>query len=166
MGQSDPPKSRRYWFDIRLQSFIWAVQQIMYGAVALSILLATGFVIFDALSAFLNIFQVNGASISHTVLTVVDRLLLALMLLEILHTVEITFDEGFHLACVEPFLFVGIIASIRRILIISIEMSHQGSFEQAIFKAFMIETGVLGLLILSFIIGLVLLRRSRIKAIS
>jgi len=161
MINSQPPK-RRYWFDIQFQSMIWTLQQIMYGAVAFSIIIATGVVIIDALGAFFNILHATE-SIGHTVLTVVDRLLLALMLLEILHTVEITFDEGFHLACVEPFLFVGIIASIRRILIISIEISHQNLANQALFKSFMIETAVLGALILSFIFGLVLLRKSHIK---
>ena len=54
--------------------------------------------------------RINAASL---VLTI-DRLLFVLMVIEILHTVRVSFRSG-TLVC-EPFLIVGLIASIRRVL--------------------------------------------------
>ena len=53
------------------------------------------------------------------VLRVLDQLLVVLMLVEILHTVRISIRS--HTLVTEPFLVVGPIASIRRILVITLE---------------------------------------------
>jgi hypothetical protein len=95
-------------------------------------------------------------------LVIIDRLLFVLMLAEILHTVRVSITSG-TLNC-EPFLIVGLIASIRRVLVITLE-SSQGNpgnpaEHQAAFEASMIELGVLGALILVMVISIYLLRRA------
>jgi uncharacterized membrane protein (DUF373 family) len=62
--------------------------------------------------------HINAASL---VLTV-GWLLFVLMVVEILHTVRVSFRSG-TLLC-EPFLIVGLIASIRRVLVITLESSQ------------------------------------------
>lgn len=94
----------------------------------------------------------------------VDRLLFVLMVVEVLHTVRVSFRSG-TLVC-EPFLIVGLIASIRRVLVITLETSqaHQpGAWNpnaQALLDATMQELAVLGGLILVMVISIYLLRRS------
>ena len=58
-------------------------------------------------------------SILAVLLRVLDQLLVVLMLVEILHTVRISIRS--HILVTEPFLVVGLIASIRRILVITLE---------------------------------------------
>src|SRR5579863_7516090 len=53
------------------------------------------------------------------ILQVLDQLLVVLMLVEILHTVRISIRS--HILVTEPFLVVGLIASIRRMLVITLE---------------------------------------------
>jgi uncharacterized membrane protein (DUF373 family) len=53
------------------------------------------------------------------ILSVLDQLLLLLMVVEILHTVGISIRS--HVLVTEPFLVGGLIASIRRIQVISLE---------------------------------------------
>ncbi len=95
----------------------------------------------------------------------IDRLLFVLMVVEILHTVRVSFRSG-ALVC-EPFLIVGLIASIRRILVITLESSqaHQpGKWSpeaDAMLRATMLELGVLSVLILVMVISIYLLRRRR-----
>ena len=79
------------------------------------------------------------------------------MIIEILTTVRISIQK--HVLSAEPFLIVGLIASIRRILIISVETAYV----QEHFYNFMIEIGVLTLLIFIFIISIVLLRKHKIS---
>jgi uncharacterized membrane protein (DUF373 family) len=95
----------------------------------------------------------------------IDRILLVLMIIEILHTVRVSFNEG-ALTC-EPFLVVGLIASIRRVLMITLESSQaQDSGKPAaelqhLFNESMIELGVLGGLIIVMVVSIYLLRRAK-----
>src|ERR1700686_1826724 len=63
----------------------------------------------------------QGIAVSDTEmgLRVLDELLLVLMLVEILHPLRISIRS--HTLVPEPFLVVGLIASIRRILVITLE---------------------------------------------
>jgi uncharacterized membrane protein (DUF373 family) len=93
----------------------------------------------------------------------IDRLLFVLMVVEILHTVRVSFRSG-ELVC-EPFLIVGLIASIRRVLVITLESSQANEpgkwtgDSQAMLNATMLELSILGGLILVMVISIYLLRR-------
>jgi len=108
---------------------------------------------------------VVGAGNAKTLLAIVDRLLFVLMIVEILHTVRVSIRSG-ALTC-EPFLIVGLIASIRRVLVITLETSQNMPGKTAepghgeAFQAAMVELGVLGGLILVMVVSIYLLRRSR-----
>ena len=101
--------------------------------------------------------------IAKQTLQVLDQLLIVLMLVEILHTVRISIHS--HTLITEPFLVVGLIASIRRMLVITLEAStltKEGSWSPesaGIFRATMIELGLLGVLILILVFSITLLRR-------
>ena len=96
-------------------------------------------------------------------LRVLNELLIVLMLAEILHTVRISIRS--HVLVTEPFLVVGLIASIRRILVISLEMATLGKEltwtgdNARVFRASMIELGLLSLLVLVLVFSITLLRR-------
>jgi hypothetical protein len=95
----------------------------------------------------------------------IDRLLFVLMVVEILHTVRVSFRSG-TLVC-EPFLIVGLIASIRRVLVITLESSQvnqPGKWTpdaEAMLNSTMRELVVLGGLILVMVISIALLRHSQ-----
>ncbi len=102
------------------------------------------------------------------VFQIMDRLLFVLMLIEILYTVRASVQTGALSS--EPFLIVGLIACIRRILVISLETSnvtkpgHWGPESAELFRAAMIELGVLAGLVVVMVGAVVLLRRSRTAA--
>ncbi len=101
---------------------------------------------------------------SGSLLAAIDRLLFVLMVVEILHTVRVSFRDG-TLVC-EPFLIVGLIASIRRVLVITLESSQANepgrwtAESPLILHSAMLELSVLGGLILVMVISIYLLRRS------
>jgi uncharacterized membrane protein (DUF373 family) len=80
-----------------------------------------------AVTAFVTIAtagQILWIGLSHwtvaaQTLGVLNQLLIMLMLVEILHTVRISIRS--HVLVTRPFLVVGLIASIRRILVITLE---------------------------------------------
>lgn len=102
-------------------------------------------------------------TIATETLLVLDQLLVVLMLVEILHTVRISIRS--HFLVTEPFLVVGLIASIRRVLVITLEaatLTKGGTWSTesaSIFRASMTELGLLGLLILILVFSITLLRR-------
>jgi hypothetical protein len=102
-------------------------------------------------------------TIAAQTLVVLDQLLVVLMLVEILHTVRISIHS--HFLVTEPFLVVGLIASIRRVLVITLEaatLTKGGTWSvegASIFRASMAELGLLGLLILILVFSITLLRR-------
>ena len=102
-------------------------------------------------------------TIATGILQVLDQLLIVLMVVEILHTVRISIRS--HVLVTEPFLIVGLIASIRRILVITLEaatLTKSTSWSSdgvSIFRATMVELGLLGVLILILVYSITLLRR-------
>ena len=96
-------------------------------------------------------------------LQVLDQLLLALMLVEILHTVRISIRS--QVLETEPFLIVGLIASIRRLLVITMEAANLSSQHvpaaehERIFRESMIELALLGPLILVLVLAIWMLRK-------
>jgi uncharacterized membrane protein (DUF373 family) len=101
---------------------------------------------------------------TEAIFELIDRLLLVLMLLEILHTLRISIRS--HALVVEPFLVVGLIASIRRILVLGMQAEalttkdHWDNGGKPLFEASMIEFGVLSLVITVLVGAIFFLRKS------
>jgi uncharacterized membrane protein (DUF373 family) len=97
-------------------------------------------------------------------LLVLDQVLLVLMLVEILHTIRISVRSS-ELMLIGPFLVVALIASVRRVLVITLQAAKlaqggPGTAESAVaFRNAMVELGLLGFLILVFAVSIYLLRR-------
>jgi uncharacterized membrane protein (DUF373 family) len=94
-------------------------------------------------------------------LQALDQLLLVLVLVEILHTVRISIRSKEII--LEPFLIVGLIASVRRVLVIAMQASkltEEGPNVGEQFHRSMIELGVVGFLVLIFVISISVLRRA------
>src|SRR5262245_2052641 len=96
-------------------------------------------------------------SLPTSIIDLLDRILLILLIVELLYTVQVSFRE--HALVPEPFLLVGLISAIRRVLILTAEFGELGEKTETIFRHFVIELAVLTLLIVTLAISLVLLRR-------
>jgi uncharacterized membrane protein (DUF373 family) len=111
--------------------------------------------------------DIRNWTLASGTLGVLDQLLLVLMLVELLHTVSISIRS--HILVTEPFLVVGLIASIRRILVITLQAATltkggEWTIENAtLFRASMYELALLGVLILILVVSITMLRRSEGK---
>ncbi len=139
-----------------------SIEMIAYMALGLMLALAVVLGIGSAGISLLGAAQAHGDP--EAIVITVDRLLFVLMVVEVMHTVRVSFRSG-TLVC-EPFLIVGLIASIRRVLVITLETSQAqqpGKWtpdSQALLNSTMLELAVLGGLILVMVISIFLLRRS------
>jgi uncharacterized membrane protein (DUF373 family) len=132
------------------------VQDVVY--VGLGVLLAVSAVILLVQAALAVVEAATAGGGLRAVVTVLDRILLALMIAELLYTVQVSFRE--HALVPEPFLLVALIAAVRRILVITAEFSaQQEGAGGEMFQRVMWELGLLTLLIVVLVGALVILQR-------
>lgn len=101
---------------------------------------------------------VKGGNVRVHAIEILDSLLLVLMLVEILYTIRLAVRE--HTLLMEPFLIVALIASVRRILVLTPEAAEFIKSEPGAFRNAMVELGLLTLLILVLVVCIAILRRS------
>lgn len=135
---------------------IYSILALLLALTALVTIASAGKMLWDGLSHW---------SVAAQSVRVLNELLIVLMLVEILHTVRISI-RSHMLVIAEPFLIVGLIATIRRMLVITLEaatLSKEGAWvtdgARSIFHSSMIELGLLGLLVLILVYSITLLRR-------
>jgi len=138
------------------------VEHIVYIALGVLLSATTLLALGDVtVQVFRGFRDMTGSDI---ILPVVDRLLFVLLLVEVLHTVRASIRTGGLTP--EPFLIVGLIASIRRVLVITLQTAEAtkagvGSPEnEIIIKGAMLELSVIGVLILVLVVSLYLLGRT------
>ncbi|WP_019906227.1 phosphate-starvation-inducible PsiE family protein [Methylobacterium sp. 77] len=147
----------------RISAFVFLhTEHAIYAALGLLLAATAVLALIDATGMLFAAIRELGGSAQ--LLKIVDSLLFLLMLVEILHTVRVSMRSG-KLTC-EPFLIVGLIASIRRVLVITLQSSEvmhgpMSPERDALFRASMIELGVLSGLILTMVISIFLLHRAR-----
>jgi len=140
------------------------IELVVY--VALGVLLSVAALLALGSAALLLWEGMRDWSGTSAIFLIVDRLMFVLMLIEILHTVRGSVRSGELTP--EPFLIVGLIASIRNVLVITLKSSGvtsegHGSIEgEMLLRSSIVELGVLGVLILIFVVSIYLLRRGHV----
>jgi uncharacterized membrane protein (DUF373 family) len=137
------------------------LEMVLYLAVGFLITIATIIGVFQSGADLWR--ELSSGANARSGLLALDQLLLVLMLIEILHTVFISIRT--HQLKVIPFLIVGLIASIRRTLVITMQAAawgdqgHNGiAGPDAMFRNSMIELGLMSILILVFVFSIIRLR--------
>ena len=102
----------------RTEGFFGYVEDAFYvavaGALAIAGVMLFGYVLYDFATRL-----VDGGDLTNLILEFLDGLLLVFIITELIHTVRAVIDEKVLVA--EPFLIVGIVAAIRRLIVVSAE---------------------------------------------
>ena len=125
--------------------------------VGLGLVLAVGALVLLVLVALSLGQAIISANLPEKIVRLLDQSLLILMIVEILYTLQVSFRE--HTLVAEPFLIVGLIAAIRRVLILTAEFSKPAEVAEATFHNAMFELGLLTVLILVLVFSLFLLKQ-------
>ena len=138
-----------------INKFFSRVEIIIYLSISVLLIATALFLIGSTAYSFIS--SISQGDVLKNVIHVLDRLLLGLMVLEILHTIRVSVQE--HQLLCEPFLIVGLIASVRRILVLSVQAAYLSEMTHEVFRHAMIETAVLSVLILILVISIIMLRK-------
>jgi uncharacterized membrane protein (DUF373 family) len=126
----------------------------LYGVVAVLLLVAAGFTL---VGTVVDLIEGSGSRrISDSGVFLLDRILLLFIVAELLYTVRLVSARGRVL--VEPFLFIGLIAVVRRTLVITAEADFNQSKSEVTY--FLAQIGSLAALGLVFAVAIHLLRGS------
>ena len=139
-----------------IEDVVYVGLGVLLAGCALTLLASAGLAFWHNLLA---------GSLSGTIVQLLDRLLLILLVIEVMYTVQVSFRE--HSLAPEPFLIVGLIAVIRRLLVLTAELPQLlEKSDPAIFRQVSIELALLSLMIVALVASLVLLRRRPVGAVA
>jgi uncharacterized membrane protein (DUF373 family) len=106
--------------------------------------------------------SILGGTLTGRVTELLDRILLILLIVELLYTVQVSFRE--HAIVPEPFLIVGLIAAIRRVLVLTAEFGEAHDKPPDAIKLFVIELAALTVLIFALVHSIATLRKKAPRA--
>jgi len=138
------------------------VEDVVY--LGLGILLASSALALLVSSGINFVQSLLARSLTTNIVPVLDRLLLILLVVELLYTVQVSFRE--HGLIPEPFLLVGLIACIRRVLVLTAEFGHITEQSESVFQHLIVELAVLTFLIVALVVSLVLLRKRGVTSVA
>ena len=127
---------------VGFEAFLYVAVATLLAAAAVLILVGTVHELAHAIS--------SGAGAVDTGVTVLDRILLLLIIAELAYTLRFVLRT--HTIAVEPFLYIGLIAVVRRILIVTAQFERLPASGR-ILTNFLLELGLLGFLALALAIA-------------
>lgn len=136
---------------------IAVTENVVYGALAIALVGGAAIQIGDAV---VHLVDEADNSVETAVRDMLDRLLLAFILVELLSAVRATLREGRLVA--EPFLLVGIIASIKEVVVESLNAREYVGKDDGKFADAMTSVGMqAGVLLVIGILMLLIRRKER-----
>ena len=146
---SQEPEQRSW-----LLTIMHYAQNVVYYGVTLVLLVAIGVLFFSVGQILLAAFEVDPLQ---TTLEILDRVLLITIFVELLITIEVIVRERQLVA--EPFILIGLVAVVRRILLVTAE-AGQSLQDTERFLNLITELGVLTALVISLSAALYVARRT------
>ena len=144
------PKSR-----LGLPEGLVGFENVLYLGVAVLLAAAAVFVAVGTVHELVQAIDTSAGAVD-TGVSVLDRVLLLLIIAELAYTLRFVLRT--HEIAVEPFLFIGLIAVVRRILIVTAQLERIPSGGRLLTN-FLLELGLLGFLVLALAVALALVRR-------
>jgi uncharacterized membrane protein (DUF373 family) len=152
----DGPRS----LDRSLLSGLVGFEAVLYGAVAILLATAAVLVLVGTVHELGHSISTSAGAVD-TGVSLLDRILLLLIIAELAYTLRFVLRT--HTIAVEPFLFIGLIAVVRRILIVTAQFERLPSTGRVLTN-FLLELGLLGFLALALAVAVRLIRRPETSA--
>ncbi len=130
---------------------------LLYAAVGLLLAAAAVLVLAGSVHELAHGVSARQGAVGIAV-NLLDRVLLTLIIAELLYTLRFVLRT--HEIAVEPFLFIGLIAVVRRILIVTAQFERPPAGGRALTNL-LLELGLLGFLAFALSLAVFLVRRGR-----
>jgi Phosphate-starvation-inducible E family len=143
------------------QGFTW-LEDIVY--LGLGLLLGGSALVLLVTSGISFGQSVLSGTLGDNIITLLDQILLILLIVELLYTVQVSFRD--HVLVPEPFLIIVLIATTRRVLVLTAEFPKLLGQGDAAIRNAMLELGLLTLMIVALATSLLMLRKRSTQAVA
>jgi uncharacterized membrane protein (DUF373 family) len=148
-------EDRRHPVRARVVGALSLVEDVIYTG--LGLLLAV-YALALLVRGFVNFLQLATGHASTTqIVDLLDQVLMILLVVELLYTVQVSFRT--HGLVTEPFLVVGLISVIRRVLVLTAQLPELAQQQESSFHHAAVELVLLTLMIVVLVGALIFLQR-------
>jgi uncharacterized membrane protein (DUF373 family) len=145
------------WLSDKISAGLVSFEVFLYVAVGLLLAVAAVLVLTGTVTGLVHAVD-QGKGAVEVAVVVLDRILLTLIVAELVYTLRFVLRT--HEIVVEPFLYIGLIAVVRRILIVTAEFERTSLSGRALTNL-LLELGILALLVPSLALAIFLVRRTQ-----
>jgi len=141
----------------RLARYVDMVENAVLGLVAIVlVVLAVALLATSVMEMIGGIMA--GTHIADHGIDILNGVILVMMIMEIVHTVTMSIEE--HVVTAEPFLVIGAIAAIRRMLVITAQGTGLELANPEAFRSLLLELALLAMIVFIMVISIFILRRA------
>jgi hypothetical protein len=138
-------------------AFLRRIESVVLYAIAIVLILLA--ILLLASTVYALYVAVATGHVQNQAVQILDSVLLVMMTMEIVYTVALSIES--HRLIAEPFLVVGAIAAIRRMLVITAQSAATEALNAQAINATLIELGLLAFTVLVIAVSIYILRRSQ-----
>jgi hypothetical protein len=146
-------------FKVSMKEHLLRIEEILYLLISLGLLIVFGLILVDGFFVLISLSDVKD--LTYSVVKFLDKILVALIVVELFYTVMVAIVEESAIKCIEPFLLVGVTALVRRLLVLTFEIAHSVVYSAERMTFYLIEMGLIGFLVIVFVIAIYLFRKTR-----
>jgi len=143
--------------EARAAHYLKSAESIVLVLIAVVLAILAILLLGSSVMALVN--AVMTGQIRELAIEILDSVLLVMMTMEIVYTVTLSLES--HTLVAEPFLVIGTIAAIRRMLVITAESTKLEIANPDAFRGTLIELGLLAVIIIAMAGSIFVLRRSQ-----
>ncbi len=137
--------------------YLKQIESVVLFIIALVLVVLAVLLLLNGILALIQ--AVVTGQVRDRAIDILDSILLVMMTMEIVYTVTLSIES--HTLSAEPFLIVGAIAAIRRMLVITAESTQLELSNPDAFRSTLIELGLLAVTIILIAASIYILRRSQ-----
>ena len=144
----------------RASKLLGASESIVLVLIGIALVLVAVLLLYSSMYDLYEAVHHGPGEIEHKAIEILNTVLLVMMTMEIVYTVAISLES--HTLNAEPFLIIGVIAGIRRMLVITATSTEQEAHAEQ-FHNMLVELGLLAATVVALAVAIWILRYSAYK---
>jgi len=161
MSEAHPGVEQQKHWTWRAAKLLGGSESVVLVLIGIALVMVAMLLLYSSMHDLREAVRGGPGEIEHQAIGILNTVLLVMMTMEIVYTVAISLES--HTLVAEPFLIIGTIAAIRRMLVIT-ATSTENEHDPAIFHNTLIELGLLAFMVVALSSAIWILRRSaRVK---
>jgi phosphate starvation-inducible membrane PsiE len=142
----------------KITAFLRASENVVLTLIAIVLFVLAMLLLITSVIGMVR--DMAAGTLANAGIEVLNSILLVMMIMEIVYTVTKSLES--HLLVAEPFLIIGAIAAIRRMIIITAESTKIEMTNPDLFHSLLLELGLLAVIVVAMAFSIWILRRGDI----